>query len=160
MLVMSAGYTYTPTYSGYDSTGTGISSARPDAVCNDQEQNNPTSWFNRDCYRIPSTTGDTTGQPLGRFGNASRGSLRGPGYWLADSGVYKDFPLNFGHRDNPARLRFSFLTRNTFNHPAQGGLFGCNTNISSGGFGTCPKGATPPYWAGYREVWLTTQFVF
>jgi len=160
LFLASAGQIFTPTYAGFDSTGTGISSGRPDAVCNDQSQRDETHWFNRDCYRIPSTTGTATGQSLGRFGNAARGSLRGPGYWSEETGLFKDFPLLPGRGESSPRLRFSANFQNTANHPHQGGFFGCNSNISSAGFGTCPKGATT-FWANPgRTIYLTTQLVF
>jgi hypothetical protein len=158
---ISAGYIYTPTYSGFDSTGTGISSGRADVVCGSgKEERGGGFWWDPSCFRVPSTTGDATGEPLGRFGNAKRGSLRGPNWWLASSGLFKDFPLPLSWRETAPKLRFSFQTRNTWNHPSRGGLFGCNSNTTSGAFGACPLGGMPPYFTSYRQVWMTAQVVW
>ena len=91
LFLASAGQIFTPTYAGFDSTGTGISTGRADAECNDQSQKDDTHWFDHNCYLIPSSTGDATGQPLGRFGNAARGSLRGPGILGGGDGGVQGF---------------------------------------------------------------------
>jgi hypothetical protein len=47
------------------------------------------------------------------FGTSSNGSVRGPGFWTADTSAFKDFRLFEEHTFN-----FRFDAFNVFNHPS------------------------------------------
>jgi hypothetical protein len=61
-----------------------------------------TCWFNPGAFSTP---------PLYTFGNTSRNSLRGPGYFNADWGLHKNFTLT-----EKMKLQFSWDVINAFNH--------------------------------------------
>jgi hypothetical protein len=60
-------------------------------------------WFNQAAYALPAP---------GTLGNAKRGSLHGPGTWVANFAFYKDIVTR-----NSFRLQFTTLLDNAFNHP-------------------------------------------
>jgi hypothetical protein len=60
-------------------------------------------WFNQAAYALPAP---------GTLGNVKRGSLRGPGTWIANFAFYKDLVTR-----NSFRLQFTTLLDNAFNHP-------------------------------------------
>jgi hypothetical protein len=61
-----------------------------------------TCWFNPGAFSTP---------PLYTFGNTSRNSLRGPGYFDADWGLHKNFTIT-----EKMKLQFSWDVINAFNH--------------------------------------------
>jgi hypothetical protein len=77
------------------------------------------------CFK---TTDFTTRDTQFDFGNLSRNSFRGPGYFDIDSSVYKGFTL-------AERLKFRFGASfyNLLNHPNFGNP---NSNAGGSGFGT------------------------
>jgi len=168
LITLDAGEYWTPTYSGFDTTGTGISSGRADVVpgCSKPTFQRPGNlWWDPSCFRIPSVDGTTNAltssganNMLGRFGTAAVGSLRGPGFWLTENGVWKDFLLVPKLGDKSPRLRFSVLFSNTFNHPTRGNS--CNTDITLPTFGTCRIGSVPYFMNSARYTTLTGQVVF
>jgi hypothetical protein len=117
---VSTGDWLTPVISGYDSTGTGITSGRPDRIANGNlpaNQRNANEWFNVAAFTLPGANPATpltapTG-PIGRFGNSGVGIIEGPGYWQVDTSVYKTLPL-------PSERIKAYLfanATNLFNHP-------------------------------------------
>jgi hypothetical protein len=84
--------------------------------------------------------------PIGGFGNVGKGSLRGPGLFTWDTGIFKDFPIV---RES-VRLQFraeffNILNRTNFANPG-GSTTNPNsptTNASSGGFGTITAAQDP-----------------
>jgi hypothetical protein len=97
---------------GTDPGGLGILAAgsgavpRADQVC-DPNKGAPHTigkWFNTQCFAdVPA------GQA--RPGNASRNTIRGPGYYKFDMSLFKNFSLR-----ESVRLQVRFETFNTFNH--------------------------------------------
>jgi hypothetical protein len=112
----------TPTYTGYDATGTGILNGRPDLV---GDPNLPTSerssqrWFNAGAFAIPGAAPSSPlappGGPIGRFGTAGIGIIEGPGVWQEDISLAKQFPIV-----EKLRVNFFALATNVFNHPNLG----------------------------------------
>jgi len=93
-----SGQAFTP-YLSYDPTNTGSGGPRPDRVgdpynfsnapCGSQQ--NVNCWYNPAAFAIPALA---PGQVNARdFGNAGRGSLRGPAFYNTDFSVFKDFKL-------------------------------------------------------------------
>ena len=98
-------YTTSPWNTGraLDGIGCFCESWRPDLVGDPAPGGPRNQFFNPAAYAIPAD---------GKLGNVKRGSLKGPGTWVANFAFYKDV---FRH-DN-FRLQFSALLDNAFNHP-------------------------------------------
>jgi hypothetical protein len=76
---------------------------RPDQIGDPNSGGSRDAFFNQAAYALPAP---------GKLGNAKKGSLKGPGTWVVNFGIYKDV-IAQGH----FRLQFSALLDNAFNHP-------------------------------------------
>jgi Carboxypeptidase regulatory-like domain len=76
---------------------------RPDQIGDPNSGGSRDAFFNQAAYALPGP---------GKLGNAKKGSLKGPGTWVVNFGIYKDI-VQQGH----FRLQFSALLDNAFNHP-------------------------------------------
>jgi Carboxypeptidase regulatory-like domain len=76
---------------------------RPDQIRDPNAGGPRGAFFDQTAYAIP--------QP-GQLGNAKKGSLLGPGTWVANFAFYKDV-----FRQDRFRLQFSAVLDNAFNHP-------------------------------------------
>jgi len=76
-------------------------------------------WFNRAAFAV---------NPTGTFGTLGKGTLRGPGMFSCDMGVFKRIPLK-GDRVN---LQFRAEFFNIFNHPM---FNNPSTSLSDGNYG-------------------------
>lgn len=83
-------------------------------------------WFNTAAFAAPAA---------GYFGNASIGSITGPGSINFDMALYKDFHIN---ERNMVEFRSEFF--NTFNHT---NFSGVNTTFGSNNFGQITSAADP-----------------
>jgi len=84
--------------------------------------------------------------PIGGFGNVGKGSLRGPGLFTWDTGLFKDFPVarESVHLQFRAEF-FNVLNRTNFANPG-GSTSNPNSptvTVSSGGFGTITAAQDP-----------------
>ncbi|MPZ21032.1 MAG: hypothetical protein GEV06_24495 [Luteitalea sp.] len=105
-----SGLFFTPTFSGVDTSNTQRFGGRADAIGDGTlsgDERTIERWFDAAAYAIPAN---------GTFGNVKPFSLEGPGRWVMDFGVYKEFGPWAGHQ----RLRFQATFINLFNHPAFG----------------------------------------
>jgi len=127
IVALESGRPLTVMWTGPDPTGTRYttSSTRPNVtirpdVLGDFTVDNPNQylWFDKTKFAAP---------PIGRYGNAGRGILIGPGVRVMHNSLAKEFPIK-----ERARLRFEVLARNTLNHPNWGNP---DTNISNAGAG-------------------------
>lgn len=102
IISLYSGQAFTPQLS-YDPTNTGSGGPRPDRVGNPYNfSNSPCGasqsvncWYNPAAFALPAIA---PGQPVNpdgfyatMFGNAGRGSLRGPAFYDTDFSVFKDF---------------------------------------------------------------------
>ena len=130
---ISAIYSYysgqflTPFWTGADPTGTAFSgnatrpivTIRPDHL---RDANLPgdqrilTRWFDSSAF---------AGPPIGRFGNAAKGVIKGPQVSIWHVGLFKSFSLT-----ETVRLRWELTGTNFFNHPNYNNP---GTNISQTG---------------------------
>jgi hypothetical protein len=129
--LQSGGY-LTPTISVPDPTGTRFTSTanrpvvslRPDQL-RDPHLDDPsiTGWYDVAAFAAP---------PIGRFGTAERGAVRGPGLNLFHFGVHKRFRLS--DRPDGPDLRIELTTTNVFNEPqwASPNMNVTPTNVSAG----------------------------
>jgi Carboxypeptidase regulatory-like domain len=102
----SSFYTTSPWNTGkpLDGLGTFFCCAwRPDQVKDPNVGGTRDAFYDVTAYALPGP---------GQLGNAGKGSLRGPGTWVVNFGIYKDIVS----RDR-FRLQLSALLDNAFNHP-------------------------------------------
>jgi hypothetical protein len=109
-----SGQFLTPFWTGPDPTGTAFSGSatrpivtiRPDHL---RDANLPPSertlsrWFDSSAFGAP---------PVGRFGNAAKGVIKGPGVNIWHLGLFKTFAIT-----EAVRLRWELTGTNFFNHP-------------------------------------------
>ncbi len=125
--VFNTGQFLTPLWTGPDPTGTAFTSSKTPAsvtirpnILHDPNlaagRQSIGDWFDLSAFSAPSP---------GAFGTSAKGVIVGPGSWIIDSGLYKNF--SFSER---VRLRWELTATNVLNHPnyADPGL-----NITSAG---------------------------
>jgi hypothetical protein len=76
---------------------------RPDQIRDPNTGGSRDRFFDVTAYALP---------PPGQLGNAGKGSLRGPGTWIANFAFYKDIVAK-----QRFRIQLSALLDNAFNHP-------------------------------------------
>jgi len=124
IISLYSGQAFTP-YLSYDPTNTGSGGPRPDQVGNPYDfSNSPCGsrqsincWYNPAAFAIPAIAPGQPTPPSGTayatmFGDATRGSLRGPAFYNTDFSVFKDFKFNEGRQ-----LEFRGEIFNLFNTP-------------------------------------------
>lgn len=83
------GLGFTPVYTGSDPSNTNTFTGRPDVVGDPTSGpgvGTPDKWYNPQAFGVPPAN-------AGRFGNAGRNIVDGPGMYLLNLGVYKAFPI-------------------------------------------------------------------
>jgi hypothetical protein len=123
IIALYSGQAFTPQLS-FDPTNTGSGGPRPDLVGNPYKFSNASCgtgqsvncWYNPAAFAVP---GPAPGQPpnpsgplASMFGNARRGSLRGPAFYNTDFSIFKDFKLR-----ERATLQLRAEIFNLFNTP-------------------------------------------
>jgi hypothetical protein len=76
---------------------------RPNVTGDPNHPNTRDQWFDQSVYSLPAD---------GQYGNAKKGSIRGPGTWVVNFSFYKDLIAK-----ERFRLQFTALLDNAFNHP-------------------------------------------
>jgi hypothetical protein len=102
----SSFYTTTPWNTGKPLDGLGgnfCCAWRPDQLKDPNGNGNRDAFYDVTAYALPAP---------GLLGNAGKGSLRGPGTWVVNFGIYKDIVSR-----NRFHLQLSALLDNAFNHP-------------------------------------------
>jgi hypothetical protein len=116
--VLQDGQYYTPTFSGFDPSGTGTIGGIPDRIGN----GNISNWsvghaFDPTAFAIPGcpATNPVCSNPvqLGRWGNSGLNILQGPPIRNLDFALLKDFK----YRDR-ITWRFNMIMMNALNHPS------------------------------------------
>jgi len=118
----TSGNWLTPSYCGYDPTGSPQQDnycGRPDRIANGNlsgSQRSQTMWFDPAAFVFPGASAANPlkppANPIGRFGNSGVGIIRGPEFWQFDFGLIKNTAI----REN-MHLRLFVLATNLFNHP-------------------------------------------
>jgi hypothetical protein len=151
----NTGMFLTPLWTGSDPVGAFNTSnttpaqvtIRPNIVA-DPNLSNPTvaNWFNVGAFGTPAP---------GHYGTSAKGVIVGPGMWIIDSGVAKNFAIT-----EHARARVELSATNILNHPNWGnpGLnitsLGAAGVITSTGFGNGTNGGTGLDSSGARALRL------
>ena len=117
--IMETGQFFTPSFSGSDPSNTNSVGGLPDRIANGNlaaGQRTLEHWFDASAFVVPSP---------GHFGNASPFSLVGPGLYVHNMTVSKNFKTH-------ERIRTTFMVaiQNLFNHPT---FAPPSANISSAG---------------------------
>ncbi len=104
IISLYSGQAFTPQLS-QDYSNTGSGGMRPDRVFNPYDfsnapcgtHQNVNCWYNPAAFAIPAIAPGQPTNPAGfyatMFGNAGRGSLRGPAFYDTDFSIFKDFKL-------------------------------------------------------------------
>jgi hypothetical protein len=129
---LQSGPHLTAFYSSHCGSGTSCyGNEKADGVAGQDPDSGPKTlaqWFNTGAFSI-SAFRDAQGRSIfvGRFGNAEKGSILGPGAWNVDLAAFKDFRLS-----GRATARVNVFVTNVFNHPNWGRP---DTNLTSVNYG-------------------------
>ena len=88
---------------GLDGVGQFGEAWRPDEIHDPNTGGSRDRFFDLTAYKLPAP---------GTLGTAKKGSLRGPGTWIVNLGLYKDI-----FRSRETTVEFTALLDNAFNHP-------------------------------------------
>ena len=145
----------TPYYTSHCGSGTDCNRPeKADAVSGQDPNNGPRTtdqWFNTGAFTNTAFF-NAQGRPIfaGRFGNAPNGSIDGPGYFVLDFGLFKDFRIG-----QSAKLRVQAQASNVTNHPNYANPV---TDLTSPTYGRIT--ALAPGTLGSRVVVLGARVVF
>ncbi len=132
LVQVQSGAHLTAFYSSHCGSGTNCyGSEKADGVSGEDPNGGPQTlqqWFNTNAFSVAAFR-DAQGRAVfaGRFGNAEKGTIVGPGAWNVDLAAFKDVRL--GDR---ATARFNVFVTNLFNHPNWGRP---DTNLTSANYG-------------------------
>lgn len=151
VLVFQTGPFLTPTVAAADPSGTGfaqlVGSGRPDTVPGVSvyaANQRLSSWLNPAAFAVPQNN-------IGRFGDATVGSIAGPGTQSVALSLIKSVRLA-----ESARLQFGAQVANVFNHPNYAPP---NTSFNTAAFGTITS-LQSAEGAGPRSIQLTGRVTF
>jgi hypothetical protein len=129
---VQSGSHLTAFYNSHCGSGTNCyGNEKADSVSGQDPNSGPKTldqWFNTGAYSI-SAFRDAAGRSifLGRFGNADKGAIIGPGVWNVDFAAMKDFRLG-----QEMRFGVNVFVTNLFNHANWGKP---ETNVNSTNYG-------------------------
>jgi hypothetical protein len=132
LLQIQSGPHLTAFYSSHCGSGTNCyGSEKADGVSGQDPNDGPQTlaqWFNINAFSIAAFR-DAQGRSIfaGRFGEADKGNIIGPGAWNVDFAAFKE--VRVGAR---ATARFNVFVTNLFNHPNWGRP---ETNLTSANYG-------------------------
>lgn len=145
----------TPYYTSHCGSGTDCNRPeKADAVAGQDPNSGPRTadeWFNRAAFTNAAFF-DAQGRPIfaGRFGDAPNGSIDGPGSFVLDFGLFKDFKIG-----TSSKLRVQAQASNVTNHPNYANPV---TDLSNPNYGRITSLASGTL--GSRVVVLGARFVF
>jgi hypothetical protein len=140
---IESGLAITPTADSSTLGMGGFVANRPDLTGSISYPGTVNQWFATSAYSAPAALA---------FGNAAKGSLRGPGLTNFDVSLFKNFKgIPWPTNQEGANLQLRFESFNTFNHTE---FQNVQTNFSSGNFGAVTS-VYPP-----RTLQLGARLVF
>lgn len=116
--VAQTGQYFTPSFSGFDPSGTGTIGGVPDRIGNGNLSSgrDVKRWFDTAAFVVPGCPSTTPlcsqSAPIGRLGNSGFNILAGPPIKNLDFGLQKDFKYR-----EIFKVQFSMLMVNALNHP-------------------------------------------
>ncbi len=120
LINLSTGHFLNPVYSGGDPANIGVTGGRPDVVKEVTYPETLNQWFDRTAFAVPPAGS-------GRFGNAARNSVVGPGYAVFNLGLGKTTTFE---RIGSIQIAASF--QNVLNH-LNYGQPNMTVNVAQGG---------------------------
>ncbi len=99
---LSSGNWLNPQFSGTDTSNTNTVGGRPDLIAPVQYPGSVNGWFSTASFAVP---------PNGRFGNAARNSVEGPGWILFNAGLSRTFKM-----ERYGAVQFGATFQNIANH--------------------------------------------
>jgi carboxypeptidase family protein/TonB-dependent receptor-like protein len=132
IITAQSGSHLTAYYSSHCGSGTNCyHPEKADAVSGQDPNSGPRTtdqWFNTAAFSNRAFF-NAAGRPIfaGRWGDAEKGSIAGPGLYTIDLGLFKDFKIT-----GDTRLRFQVQAQNVTNHPNYGFP---NTDLTSPNYG-------------------------
>lgn len=132
VIQVQSGAHLTAFYNSHCGSGTNcFGSEKADSVSGQDPNDGPKTlaqWFNTGAYSVAAFR-DASGRSIftGRFGNAEKGAILGPGVWNVDFAAMKDFRLG-----PQMRARVNVFVTNVFNHANWGRP---DTNVTSANYG-------------------------
>jgi hypothetical protein len=132
IVTAQSGFHLTATYGSHCGSGTNCyTREKADAVAGQDPNSGPHTvqqWFNTGAFTDRAFF-NAAGRPIfaGRFGNAEKGSILGPGLYTIDLGLFKEFKLS-----SEVGLKLSVQAQNVTNHPNYGLP---ETNLTSPNYG-------------------------
>lgn len=141
VVTLQTGFPYTVTQAG-NRQNTGSATQRPDYVVGQNpevENPDPARWFNIDAFKFTDF----------KFGEVGRNTLRAPGIYTWDIGLFKEFPMPYkdGHR-----LQFRFEAFNTLNTPT---FRAPASQLGAVGFGSITS-----TWQDNRQLQFALKYLF
>jgi hypothetical protein len=155
IITAQSGSHLTAYYSSHCGSGTNCyHPEKADAVAGQDPNSGPRTtdqWFNKAAFSNAAFF-NAAGRPIfaGRWGNAQKGNIAGPGLYTIDLGLFKDFKIT-----GDTRLRFQVQAQNVTNHPNLGFP---NTDLTSPNYGRITLLA--PGTLGSRVVVLGARLTF
>lgn len=133
LVQVQSGPHLTAFYSSHCGSGTNCyGSEKADAVSGVDPNDGPKTldrWFNTDAFSVAGfRAADGRAIFAGRFGDAEKGVIDGPGAWNVDLAAFKDVRFT-----SSATLRFNVFVTNLFNHANWGRP---DTNVTSATYGS------------------------
>ena len=117
---LATGNWLNPQFSGSDPSNTNVVGGRPDVVAPLTYPETLTSWYDRGAFAVPPAN-------AGRFGNAGRNIVEGPGYVIVNLGLAKNISF-----ERVGRIQLAVSFQNVLNH-VNYGQPNMTVNTSSGG---------------------------
>jgi hypothetical protein len=107
-------------------TGTAGLAKRADRVAPIRQVGNVSEWFDTNSFAAPG---------FAQYGNASNGSIRGPGYTAVNISLYKTFPIK-----DLFSIQFRAEAFNVANHP---NFVNVDTGLGDSSFGQITSAGDP-----------------
>jgi len=102
ILNVSSGNFLNVNQSGADVANVGVTATRPDVLRPVEYPKTEAAWFDRTAFAVP---------PRGRFGNAARNLIEGPGYVIFNAGIIKNIRF-----ERSQQVQFGVSFNNILNH--------------------------------------------
>jgi hypothetical protein len=140
---LQSGHFLNPQFTGSDPSNTNTFGGRPDVLRAVDYPETLSAWYDRAAYGVP---------PKGRFGNAGRNTVEGPGFIVCNLGLNKTTQF-----EKLGSLQLGISFQNAFNH-VNYGQPNMTTNVAQGGVITSTHVFLPAQTARAGQVTMRWRF--
>jgi hypothetical protein len=152
LLNLSTGNWFTPMISGADPANVSLSTVRPDVSASGIAMPKTlTAWYDRAAFTTP---------PNGRYGNAGRGIIQGPGYALLSMGLQKTLKLECAGAITLVASFNNILNHTNWGEPTGGGGSSGTTTVNNSNGGSITSTAIFPPAGGARTGQVGVRWSF